>query len=400
MIKKYLKTLANPLLYYSNKSGNSVFRNFSLFRQTGNLYHENISKPDVGKVLEYRFFLNKRLKTVYILSALILYLLFIHIKFSLIGLLIFECLYIIICMGARLICSYKYHLHLVKKFGQYDIVEFSPPVTEEKYDYYIANYKSKIILIIICIAILFIPSLFLSFGIKHSLTPKWSGFKRAIVLSNIYNTFYPKNIKVYDMRAYANYMLRNYKDSLNDYKSTLSLSGRDFSKRDVVRFENLLLLQKRETNAQDAVDNFEKYLNMKKLSVLEKSQMLWIKSIFKIENHLPYGILEDYDNLLFSLKPTDIKNQFYISCDKAYMLYLLEKYESALQEYNSVIALAIENDYKADMQTLYVERGWTKKQLGLNLEANSDFINSKVAIDKLQEYEPSYKLQGFVKEKF
>lgn len=399
-MRKYLKILANPLLYYSNKSGNSVFRNFSMFKQTGNLYHETISKADVGKVLEYRFYLNKKLRSFYILTALILYLIFIHLKFSITGLLFFELIYILLCMGAKLLCSNKYHQHLVKKFGQYEVVEFCPPVSDEKYEGYIANFKSKIIVILICIAILALPSLFLRFGIKHSLTPKWNGFKYSIVLSNIYTSIYPKTSKIYDMRAYANYMLRNYDKALNDYKIALNLSGRDFTEHDVVRLENLLFLQKKSSNSQDAIDLFEKYINTKRMTPLEKSQMLWIKSIFKIENHLPLGILEDYDNLIASLKPTDIKNQFYITCDKAYMLYLLEKYETALLEYNSALTMAIENGYKGDMKTLYAERGWTKKQLGMNLEANSDFVNSKIPAEQLPEYEPTYKLQGFVKAKF
>lgn len=397
---KYLKILANPLLYYSNKSGNSVFRNFSLFKQTGNLYHETISKADAGHVLEYRFYLNKKLRITYIFSALILYLIFIQLNFSIAGLLFFELIYILICTGARLLCSYKYHTHLIKKFGQYEVVEFCPPVSDEKYEYYLANFKSKIIVICLCIAILAIPSQFLSFGIKHTLTPKWNGFKVSVALSNIYTAIYPKTSKIYDMRAYANYMLRNYDNALNDYKISLNLSSKNFSEKDVIRLENLLFLQKKSTNAQDAINLFEKYISKKRMTPLEKSQMLWIKSIFKIENHIPLGILEDYDNLIASLKPADIKNQFYITCDKAYMLYLLEKYETALLEYNSALAMAVENGYKGDMKTLYAERGWTKKQLGMNLEANSDFVNSQIPAENLPEYEPSYKLQGFVKAKF
>lgn len=46
---------------------------------------------------------------------------------------------------------------------------------------------------------------------------------------------------------------------------------------------------------------------VKKMSILEESQMLWIKSIFRIENNSPESIIADYDNLLASLNPKDAK---------------------------------------------------------------------------------------------
>ena len=81
MFKKIIEIISNPLLYYVDKSGNSVFRNFCLVKETGNLYKTAIPKSNAGKALEYRFQLDKYLKRVYILTPVILYFIFIHLKF-------------------------------------------------------------------------------------------------------------------------------------------------------------------------------------------------------------------------------------------------------------------------------------------------------------------------------
>ncbi len=401
MLKKYIQILSNPLLYYSTKDGNSVFRNFSLFNQTGCRYSKIFEKPNIGKALEYRIGLENRYHLYCFLTIAVLYLLFIHIKFSIFALLFFEIVGIIIIMSIRLKLSYKYHNYLLACFGEYESIEFEPPINERKKEEYLALFRSKIILTVICIALFLLPSLLLSFGIKHSLTPKHNGYKHAIVMSNIYNFIYPKNPKIYDMRAVAHYMQRDYEAALKDYKKALDLSGKRFTKDDITRFENLLLLQKRITSSHDAVDIFNEYITKKKMSILEEAQMLWIKSIFKIENSIIDSILQDYDDLLSSLNPKDTKNQFYISCDKAYMLYLMQMYDKAINAYNALIDYAQENEkiFSKELQSLYAERGWAKKRLGDNAGASIDFNASKIPPEKLPEYEPQYQNQQFVNEK-
>lgn len=398
MLKKYIQILSNPLLYYSTKDGNSVFRNFSLFKETGCRYNEIFEKQNVGKALEYRIGLENQFNLYCFLTIAILYLIFIHLQFSIYGLLFFEITTIVIIMSIRLKISFKYHNYLLARFGEYESVEFEPPINDRKKEEYIAQFRSKIILIFICIGIFLAPSLILSFGIKHSLTPKFNGYKRAIVLSNIYNFIYPKDAKIYDMRAVAHYMQRDYEAALKDYKKALDLSGKNFTKSDIIRFENLLLLQKRITSSHDAVDVFNEYVTKKKKSVLEESQMLWIKSIFKIENSIIDSILQDYDDLLSSLNPKDTKNQFYISCDKAYMLYLMQMYDKAISAYNILIDYAHENEneFSKELQSLYAERGWAKKRLGDDIGANADFGASNIPLEKLPDYEPAYQNQQFV----
>lgn len=55
---------------------------------------------------------------------------------------------------------------------------------------------------------------------------------------------------------------------------------------------------------------FNEYITQKNLSVLESSQMLWIKSIFKIENNIAEDVMQDYDDLLESLDAKDSKINF------------------------------------------------------------------------------------------
>ena len=401
MFQKYIRILSNPLLYYSTKDGKSVFRNFSFVKETGCMYDATFEKSNVGKTLEYRFHLDNCLNLTYFLTALVLYLIFIHLKFSILGLLFFELLWVLIVTAVRLHFSYQYHNFLIAKYGQYEVVDFEPPITKRKSDEYLAQFRSNIIVGIIVIALLLIPSFLLNIGMKFSLTPKHNGYKRAIVFSNIYNFVYPKDAQIYDMRAIAHYMKRDYDESLKDYKKALDLSGKNFTKRDVARFENLLYLQKRVTSSQDAVDVFNEYVTKKNMSVLEQSQMLWIKSIFKIENSIIEGILQDYNDLLASLDSKDVKNNFYISCDKAYMLYLMQMYEQALNSYDILIKYAQDNEtvFSKELQSLYVERGWTKKRLGDNMGANIDFGASQIPADQLRSYEPAYQNQQFVIEK-
>lgn len=402
MLKKYIKTLSNPLLYYADKEGHSVFRNYSLLFHTGNSYNTEIAKANVGKALEYRFQLDKYLKLAYFLITLVLYLIFIHIKYSIWGLLFFEILWVVMIMGARLLCSYQYHNFLISHFGKYEVIEFAPPVSKRKTEEFVALFRSKIIVLFICIALFLSPTILLKLGIKCCLTSKFNGYKHAITLSNVYNAIYPKSAKVYDMRAVAHYMQRDYDKALEDYKIALDLSGRKFTKHDLVRFENLLLIQKRVASSQDAVDIFNEYITKKKMSVLEESQMLWVKSIFKIENSIINSILQDYDDLLASLDEKDIRNQFYISSDRAYMLYLMQQYEQAIISYNSLISFAEENQklFSENIPALYAERGWAKKRLGDNVGASIDFKTSQIPPEQLKSYEPAYANQEFVRDKF
>lgn len=401
MFKKIIEIISNPLLYYVDKSGNSVFRNFCLVKETGNLYKTAIPKSNAGKALEYRFQLDKYLKRVYILTPVILYFIFIHLKFSLFLLLTFEVLWILIITGARMYISSLYSEYLISHFGKYEAVEFNPPVSQEKINEYVGLYKSKAIAIMFLIALLFIPSFILQGVLKYDLSPKHNKFKQAISVANAYFALYPKNENIYDMRAYAKFMSKDYEGALNDYKMVLDISGKRFGKRDFVRFANLLYLQKKMSTPQEAVDVFNEYVTKKNLSTMEASQMLWIESIFKIENNIKEGIIQKYDELLSSVDSKDVNNKFYISCDKAYMYYLTEQYGAALNAYNLLISYAQGNQkmFAKELKSLYVERGWTKKRMGDEYGASADFIFSQIPYDELEKYEPSYSRQEFVVEK-
>ena len=400
MLKKLLQVISSPLLYYVDKEGNCVFRNYCLFSETGNLYRTSIPKANVGKALEFRFDLDKKLKWTYFLTPVILYFIFIHMRFSLLALLMFEVLWIGIITLARVFCSYLYREYLLTHFGNYEVTEFAPPISQEKYDSYVSVFISRVVACLIAIVLFFVPSLIMIGVLKFQLSSKRNHFKQAVSTANTYFALYPKNEKVYDLRAYARFMTKDYEGALKDYKTVLEISGKKFSKHDYTRFANLLYLQKKMSTSQEAVDIFNEYVTKKKMSVLQESQMLWIKSIFKIENNMPETIIQEYSDLLSSLKKDDFKNQFYIASDQAYMYYLMEEYTEALASYNALIVYAENNSelFSDNVKSLYAERGWTKKRMGDEYGANADFVASGIEYSQWDDYEPKFANQQFVSE--
>lgn len=398
MLKNIIKTLSNPILFYADKSGNAVFRNFCWIKNTGNLYKMSLPKQEVGKTLEFRFELDKYLKIAYILIPLTIYLIFIHVKFSLWNLLVCEFWWLVLVCIAKGICSYIYSKYLIRKFGKYEITEFAPHLPQRKWDEYKATFNSKIIAVVIVLALFFAPALILRFSMTMGLKSKNPKFDNIIKMSKVYLAFYPKTENIYDMRAYAKYMKRDYEGALEDYRKVLDMSGKHFSKKDFTRFANLLLLEKKINGSENALLAFNDFATRKKMSLLEESQMLWIKSIFSIENDMPETIIQDYNDLLSSLDSKDTRNQFYISSDKAYILYLMQDYESAISVYNILISYAESNkkQFSKELQALYAERGFAKYKLGDNAGAQADFNSSKIDAMDLGKYEPYYSGQKFV----
>lgn len=402
MKKNFLEILSNPLLFYSDKDGNSVFRNFCLLENTGCSYRGSFSKANIGKVLEYRFKLDKYFKLVAFCVPVILYYFFIHLNFSIWNLLLFEFLGLGIIFGVRIYLSSLYSTFLVKSFGIYNLCDFEPPVPKHKTDEYVALFKSKVIALLVVLILYFLPALFLQFSIKMNLSPKHLHCKSALVLANVYTSLYPKSQKIYDMRAFCKFMEKDYAGALEDYKSVITFSGRKFTSKDSIRFANLLLLQRKIGTAREALELFDKYMEKKKPSILYKSQMLWVKSIFKIENNITDNIIQDYEDLIASIDDDDVKNQFYISSDLAYILYLMQDYSLAVNNYNSLITFVGDNKalFAKELKSAYAERGWAKKNLGDEIGAAQDFAISGISIDEIGKYEPSFEPQKFMTANF
>ena len=218
MLKEFLKAvrvISNPLLYYVDKSGNSVFRNYCLFKNTGCLYRTTIPKKNAGKMLEFRFELDKILKRVYFLTPIILYLIFIHVKFSIWSVLWFEFLWIMIVSVCRIVFSCIFSRQLVKAFGKYEVIDFRPSIPKEKSDEFISIYFSKAAALFVVIILCFMPSFLIKAAIKHDIT-KGKRFSQAVGLSKLYFTLYPKSEKIYDMRAYAKFRQKDYEGALED----------------------------------------------------------------------------------------------------------------------------------------------------------------------------------------
>ncbi|MCM1339573.1 MAG: hypothetical protein NC191_07885 [Muribaculaceae bacterium] len=392
-----IKIITNPLLYYVDKSGNSVFRNYCLFKNTGCLYKTTIPKKNAGKTLELRFELDKILKRIYIFTPIVLYLIFIHVQFSLASVLWFELLWLGIICGSRIAASCIYSRHLTGKFGVYEMIDFRPALKKSKYREFFWLYVSKIVSVALVVILLFVPSLLLKYSIKLDIT-RSSNFKQAVKLSKVYFAFYPKDTKIYDMRAYAKFKMRDYEGALEDYITVLNLSGKKFQKEDTVRLANLLYLKRFLATPGDAIELFDEYSTKKVLPVLEASKLLWIKSNFCIENNLTESIAQDYDDLISSLDSKDYENQFYIASDKAYLLYLMREYQYAIEVYNPLIAYAAAHGdkYSDKLKALYVERGFAKLKLGDTKSADDDFLLSGITPFDIKKYEPYSTTQVFI----
>ncbi len=402
MFEKIITTLSNPILFYADKEGHAVFRNFNWFGNCGCSYDLQLSKIEVGKVLEYRFDIEKHLKIAYWLVPIIIYLIFIHTRLSFWNLLVAEFFWILIIGILRAVCAYVYSDYLIKNFGQYKVVDFVPHMPKEKWQFYRRDFYNKIILIGIVIVLFFAPAFALQYGLKLCSTSHKKHAKVAMTISEIYNAFYPKTSDSYDLIAYVKYAKHDYKGALDAYKTSLEMTGKHFSQKDLSKFANLLFLEKKISSPEDAVVLFDDYATRKNMTVLEQSKMLWIKSIFSIENNMPDAIVADYDSLLESLSPKDMKNRFYITSDKAYILYLMKDYENALANYDVLINYAENNkkQFGDELKSLYAERGFTKKRLGDTLGADGDFAASGIDIYEIDKYEPSYSEQQFVVDEF
>ena len=110
----------------------------------------------------------------------------------------------------------------------------------------------------------FSPAFLLEYSMKLNLTAKKKNYKSAINISKVYLALYPKVESIYDMRAYAKYVIRDYEGALQDYKTVLDISGKKFKQIDYVRLANLLLLEKKLNNPESAVDTFNDYATRKK----------------------------------------------------------------------------------------------------------------------------------------
>jgi tetratricopeptide (TPR) repeat protein len=285
---------------------------------------------------------------------------------------------------------------LTRNFGKYQVVEFQPPISSVKYTEYLNLFYSKAIALLIVIGLFFLPSLILKYSIKLEVTKhKFSG---VITTSKIYFMLYPKNEEIYDYCAYAKYRQKDFEGAIKYYTTVLNLSGKTFTDKDFPRLANLLYLKKTISSPNDAIDLFNEYSTKKNASILQNSQLLWVKSIFRIENNITEGIIQDYEDLLSSIDSKDTENWFYISSDEAYILYLMREYSSAIAIYNIIIAYAETHKDKhvKDLKTLYAERGFAKRQTGDNDGANADFILSKIEAYDLAKYEPSYSNQEFL----
>ena len=119
-------------MFYADKEGHAIFRNYCITKHTGCAYSMELSKQEAGKILEYKLELDKKLNRIYIIVPWVVYLILIHMKFNLFSVLFCEFLCIFFVSLARLKASSDYSRFLNKNFGEYKLVEFSPHLKPEK----------------------------------------------------------------------------------------------------------------------------------------------------------------------------------------------------------------------------------------------------------------------------
>ena len=388
--------MANPLLYYIDKNGNSVFRNFCLFKNSGNRYKVVIPVKKAGEIIEYRIELAKQLKYFNCLIILFAYLLYIHLLHGFWGLIFCENIAIILIFGARIYYSRLYEKVLFDKFGEYTVGPFEPPVTSQKQTAFNKNFSSKIFVIFLAVTLFFSFSFILKGAIRSVVNKNEPNYASANIYSVIYNTLYPASPFIYEFSALKNYSEGNFKNAVSNYIKVFELSGRKFTDKDFTRFANLLYFIKKSDGSQNAIDIFNEYATKKNTTILQQSKLLWIKSMFSIASEIPDFIEFDYDNLLSSLDKKDV-NRFYILSDKAYMMYLKNEYDEAIKIYNQLIPYATQNqEFSKELGRLYVERGFTKRRLNDKIGANSDFVDSKIEMHEIKKYEPKLTEPSFI----
>lgn len=402
-IKQYINNLANPLLYYVHKDQYSVFKNFCLFKNNGNVYNRVIPIKEAGKVLEYRIDLNKKLRKYTIIYTILLYLIFIHCFYCFVGLLFCEALWIILFFAGRMYCSDKYKQKLIQIFGEYSIADFNPPVSEKKNQQYKKNYIFRLSFLAILISIFISFSFILQGLIKFNANKDKPNYNTAEVLSGIYTKIYPEIPVIYEIRAQEDYISGDFAGAEKNYIKAMNMYDKKFREKDYTRFANLLYILKKSSGSQNAIDVFNEISTKKQTTTAQQEKLLWIKSMFSISSGLSDFVITDYDDLLTSLNSNkDKKNEFYILCDKAYMLYLMRNYKEALNIYNTLIPYAKENEkiFGSDIARLQAERGFTKKHLKDSTGANTDFLDSKIDLYEIKKYEPKISEPKFIVQKF
>ncbi len=402
-LSKIFDKISNPLLFYVDNDEHSVFRNFCLFSNDGNMYDKNISVHQAKPALIYRTELNKRLNVYTFLMTFIIYLLFIHTLYSIQGLILYEILWVILFFAGRMLCSELYKRKLISLYGNYRVVDFEPAIGKDKRRDFRSNYISKVVALILCIVLVIIPAILLQKLIKINLNKKVPNYNAALTISNIYTLIYPQNTFILETKALSDYVDGNFEQASGNYIKAINLSGKYFNpKYDYVKFANLLYLLKKSEGSQQAIDKFNELSTEKNLTTDEQIKLLWIKSNFSIVNDCSESVISDYDDLLMLVGKSDAKSSFYILSDKAYMLYLLENYEQAMAVYNSLIDYATKHlkNFGKELPRLYAERGFTRRHLKQRIEADGDFIKSNIDLYSLKKYEPRKVEQGLIIERF
>lgn len=348
MIKKNIFSLLykhSPLNFYTNDDNHTIIK--------------SVHNPSIGYEFDKKFDsdeihtiwkeirLHKRISTICIFILFIASLYeFIFPHFSLfvnntwfINAMIMLGVLLIVCNLSTLLCKDIFQKRLLKSFGEYKIVKFSP--TEEIDKKYYTIFKIELIKALAVIAIFISAFVFVSpFDIAQNLVDK-GRYSEVIKLTTLGAKIFPIAQEWYALRGYAKFKIGDYNGAIQDYDTAYKLSADEFN---IMNFDNKIFVKYFIGDYESALDDFDVEIQ-KARNENERDQFLW---------------------------------------DKAQFLYNIKNYADALAIYNELIVNADDDRVFLLKDRLYLERAQVFKKVGDMTSALADIESAGTVEEDLQ----------------
>lgn len=336
MIKKNIFSLLykySPLNFYTNQDKHTIIKSIHN-PSVGYEFDKEFSSEEIHAIWK-EIRLHKRISTIIIFLLFIASLYeFIFPHFSLfvnntwfINALIMLAVLLIVCNLSTIICQKIFKKRLLKNFGEYKTVKFSP--SEEIDNQYYTIFKVELIKAIAFITVIVGIFMYISpFEIAQNLVNK-ERYGEVIKLTTLGAKIFPIAQEWYALRGYAKYKTGDYAGSIKDYDTAYKLSTDELN---IMNFDNKIYIKYYLGDYESALADFDTEIKKAK-NENERDQFLW---------------------------------------DKAQFLYNIKKYEEALDIYNELIVNADDDRVFLLKDRLYLERAQVLKKLGDNEAARLD----------------------------
>jgi len=347
MIKKNIFSLLykySPLNFYTNNDNHTIIKSIHN-PSVGYEFDKEFNSEEIHKIWK-EIRLHKRFSTICIFILFIASLYeFIFPHFALfvnntwfINALIMLAVLLIVCNLSTVICQKVFQKRLLKFFGEYKTVKFTP--TEEIDKTYYTVFKFELIKAIAVITILVSVFVWIPpFEIAQNLVNK-ERYGEVIKLTTLGAKVFPIAQEWYALRGYAKYKTGDYQGSIKDYDTAYKLSTDEFN---IMNFDNKIFIKYYLGDYESALNDFDTEIK-KTRDANERDQFLW---------------------------------------DKAQFLYNIKKYEEALEIYNELIVNADDDRVFLLKDRLYLERAQVYRKLGDMESADADLENAGAVEDDL-----------------